>query len=96
VTSVYPRFVESAALTAAIEIVVLKKVVGAVYRPVCEIVPTVAFPPRTLFTYHLTSVLVVFDTVAVICRVPPRLRVAVLGVEVIPTGAESDVESLAG
>ena len=40
---------------------------GAVYRPVAEIVPTVASPPVVPFTFHVTAVLLAFATVAVNC-----------------------------
>ena len=42
---------------------------GAVYRPVAEIVPAVAFPPTTPFTAQATVVLLELPTVAVNCCV---------------------------
>ena len=47
------------------------KLAGAVYRPVASIVPSVAFPPATPFTPHVTAVLVVFVTITVNCCVAP-------------------------
>jgi len=38
---------------------------GAVYRPVAEMVPTVELPPVTPLTAQVTAVFVVFDTVEV-------------------------------
>jgi hypothetical protein len=44
-------------------------VVGAVYNPVLDIVPTVVFPPFTPFTLQVTAVFVVPVTLAVNCCV---------------------------
>jgi hypothetical protein len=52
---------------------------GAVYNPVFEIVPTVAFPPATPFTLHVTRVSVVPVTVAVNACVAPRKTIALVG-----------------
>jgi hypothetical protein len=51
---------------------------GAVYSPVFEIVPTVAFPPATPFTLHVTRVSVVPVTVAVNGCVAPRKTIALI------------------
>jgi hypothetical protein len=40
---------------------------GAVYTPVLEIVPTIAFPPATPFTCHVAFLLLLLLTVAVNC-----------------------------
>ena len=42
-------------------------------------VPSVAFPPRRLFTYQVTAVLVVFVTVAVNCLLFLRRTLALAG-----------------
>lgn len=44
-------------------------VLGALYRPLDEIVPTVPLPPTIPFTFHVTDVLADPCTVAVNCRV---------------------------
>ena len=54
-----------AALTAVtLRLYCVGGVDGAVYRPAVEIVPSVEFPPRIPFTYHLTEVLLDPATVA--------------------------------
>ena len=51
-----PDFVVSAVLVAVIETAAgLGTVVGAVYRPDAEIMPTVLLPPATLFTDQVTD-----------------------------------------
>ena len=60
-------------------------VVGAVYRPLLEIVPFCAFPPATLFTSHCTAVLLEPVTVAWNCCVPPEVTLALVGEIVIET-----------
>jgi hypothetical protein len=52
---------------------------GAVYSPALEIVPTVAFPPSTPFTLHVTRVSVVPVTVAANACVAPRNTIALVG-----------------
>jgi hypothetical protein len=49
-------------------------------------VPTVEFPPVTLFTCHVTAVFEVFATAAVNCLVKPACTLAVLGLIVTETG----------
>ena len=47
------------------------KSAGAVYLPVEEIIPSIAFPPGTPLTAHDTSMFVVFVTVAAkVCELP--------------------------
>jgi len=50
------------------------------------IVPTVAFPPLTPLTCHVTAVFAVFPTVAVNCCVSEVTTVAVLGLTATVTG----------
>src|SRR6266852_5386873 len=52
---------------------------GAVYKPAAVIVPTVAFPPVTPFTCHVTAVFVVPVTVEMNCCVCPGVKFAVAG-----------------
>jgi hypothetical protein len=59
---------------------------GALYRPLVLIVPTVEFPPVTPFTFHITAVFDVFDTVAVNCFVFEIRTVALLGEMLTLTG----------
>jgi hypothetical protein len=60
---------------------------GAVYRPELEIVPTVALPPPTPFTLHVTAVLVEPDTLALNCFVWVTGTEAVDGDTLTVTGA---------
>ncbi|HMC74670.1 MAG TPA: hypothetical protein VKG87_10215, partial [Terriglobales bacterium] len=53
---------------------------GAVNIPVDEIVPTLALPPATPLTFHVTPVLVVLETVALNCKVCPMVTLPVDGV----------------
>jgi hypothetical protein len=67
-----PDFVESAWLVAVTCTVAGDDMsAGAAYMPADVIVPSVAFPPGTPFTLQLTSVSVVFVTVAVKIAWPP-------------------------
>ena len=87
VTVADPDLVESATETAVIVTAAgLGATAGAVYSPVVEMVPTVAFPPFTPFTCHVTAVFEVFVTVAVNCCVKPVTTVAVLGLTATETG----------
>src|SRR2546425_1265934 len=91
VTCAVPILVGSATLTAlTVTGFGLGTVLGAVYRPVTEMVPTVALPPSTSFTNQVTAVLSPpgATTVAVNCCVCPTSTVAVWGVTVtvIPPG----------
>jgi hypothetical protein len=52
---------------------------GAVYSPVPDMVPCVVLPPVTPFTCQITSVFLVFFTVAVNCVVDEVATVAVVG-----------------
>ena len=49
-------------------------------------VPNVAFPPMTPFTFHMTDVLVVLVTVAVNCFVVFTRTLALVGEMLMPTG----------
>lgn len=69
VTTAVADFVSSAALTAETVIVPEGIAFGALYSPLAEIVPSVAFPPATLFTIHVTFVFVAFETEATNCAV---------------------------
>jgi hypothetical protein len=51
--------------------VVSETYAGAVYTPVADTVPSVAFPPATLLTSHVTFVFDAFDTLAMSCTVVP-------------------------
>jgi hypothetical protein len=77
--------VESATLTAVtVTTLGLGTVAGAVYKPVAEIVPTVALPPATLFTAQVTALLKlpVPCTTAANCCVWPTTTLTILGVTV--------------
>jgi len=63
----------------------LGRTAGAVYRPVKEMVPTVALPPMMPFTSQNTAVLVTPVTVAVNCCVLFTCTVADVGVREIMT-----------
>jgi hypothetical protein len=71
-------FVEATTLVAVTITVVLVDTIGAVNRPVAEMVPAVAF--------QLTARLVALVTVAVNCCVPPEETVADAGATVTETG----------
>jgi len=70
--------VVSAALVTVI--VCCPVVVGAVYSPVVEMIPTVAFPPVTPSTAHVTAVFEDPVTVAWNCCVAPAWMAALTGV----------------
>jgi hypothetical protein len=60
---------------------------GAVYTPPAEIVPTVALPPSTPLTCHVTVEFKVLPTVAVKGRVPPfASTLALVGLTATVTG----------
>jgi hypothetical protein len=62
-------------------------VAGAVYRPLAEMVPSVAFPPVTPFTLQVTRVFELPLTVAVYCEELPKVTlVAPLRVSVTVGG----------
>jgi hypothetical protein len=88
VTCAEAVLVESAAETAiTVTVAGEGTVIGAVYTPEDEIMPTVALPPATLLTRQLTAV---FDdpvTEAVNVWVIPVCTLALLGVIDIATGA---------
>ena len=67
-------------------------VLGAVYTPAAEIVPSVEFPPRTLFTFQSTFVVVAPVTVAVNVFVfaLPAVTVAEVG-EIVTVGGATIV-----
>ncbi len=66
VTCEEPERIELAADTAAtVTVAGDGTVIGAVYMPELEMVPTVVLPPATPFTCHVTDVLEEFPTVAV-------------------------------
>jgi hypothetical protein len=89
VTAAVPLRVASATDTAVIVIVAGDgTLVGALYRPTAEIVPTVAFPPVIPFTCQVTAELLAFATdAAKACEPKPAWTVAVAGVTDTPTGA---------
>jgi hypothetical protein len=58
---------------------------GAVYRPVESIVPTCGL------MLHVTAVDEAFVTVAVNCWAPPAVRVALVGLIVMPTVGEGEI-----
>lgn len=62
--------------TATIRGIVDGTVAGALYRPVGEIVPSVAFPPRVPLTIHVTGAFSTPFTVAEYCIVPDTPMVA--------------------
>jgi hypothetical protein len=77
VTWAEPDFVGSACDTAVtVTVLGFGTFAGAVYSPLEEIVPTVEFPPVTLFTSQVTAVFDVPVTVAVNCCVPFAATVA--------------------
>jgi hypothetical protein len=85
VTVAFALLVGSALATAVTVTCTDTLVVGAVYRPLLEIVPFCAFPPTTLFTSHCTVVLLEPVTVAWNCCVPPEVTLALVGEIVIET-----------
>jgi hypothetical protein len=70
-------------------------VIGAAYRPEIEIVPRPALPPALPFTSHVTAVLLVPETLAENCFVPPSCRVALVGVIEMTTGLFDEMETVA-
>jgi hypothetical protein len=90
-------FVVSAALVAVTVIWAgFGNFAGAVYRPVAEIVPTVASPPAVPLTFHVTAVLVVFPTVAENCWVWVMITEEVAGATSIVTEEGGGVGSVTG
>jgi hypothetical protein len=80
VTVADPDLVVSATETAVtVTAAGLGTAAGAVYSPVALIVPTVAFPPVTPFTCHITLVFAAYATLAVNCCVWPVCTIAVPG-----------------
>ena len=88
--------VESAALTAVTATAPAGAggVAGAVYKPLEEIVPTVAFPPAIPFTFQVTAVLEVPLTVAVNCFEVETATDALVGDIDTETGARMLTEEL--
>ena len=77
-------FVMSACRTAlTVTVEGLGGLVGAAYRPVEEIVPTVELPPVMPFTCQITAVFVVPETITVNCIVVPTITVTGLGGETV-------------
>ena len=72
VTVAAADFVGSSTDTAVtVTVACAGSVVGAVYTPATEIVPTVALPPAAPLTFQLTDVSAAFATVARKLCVPP-------------------------
>src|SRR5882672_7710979 len=90
VTVAVSDFVVSATEIAFTVVAPAGTVAGAVYRPLALIVPTVALPPGTVFTCHVTVVFVAFVTVAVNCCIRPVTTVAVFGETVTVTAGGAD------
>jgi hypothetical protein len=67
-------------------------VLGAVYKPVVEMKPTVEVPPVTAFTCQVTAVFVVFATVAVNGWVAPVTTEAEVGERVTVTAVVVEEE----
>jgi hypothetical protein len=79
-------FVVSATLIAVTVTEMLEAtLLGAVYRPLVEIVPVVELPPWTPLTNHVTPVLEVPLTLATNCCFRPGVRAAVVGVTLTAT-----------
>jgi hypothetical protein len=74
-------YVVNAALVAVM--ICEPPVLGAVYKPVASMVPTVLLPPATVSTDHVTPVLLVPSTAAVNCAVAEGATVVLCGVTVI-------------
>jgi hypothetical protein len=68
------------AIHVTVTVLGVENVVGAVYNPVVEIVPVVAFPPTTSSTSQVTLVFASPDSRQVNCSVPPNPTIAVVGV----------------
>lgn len=69
---------------------------GAVYRPPEEIVPTLDVPPKFPFTSQCTAVLLVPETVAENCCAVPSCRLVLVGVTETETGlADDEIETVA-
>jgi hypothetical protein len=79
-------FEGSAALTA-VTFTVLDDgtVLGALYRPVYPMFPTMLLPPATPLTFHDSALLELFWTVAVNCLLLPARTVALAGLTLICT-----------
>jgi hypothetical protein len=86
VTPALAVFVVSAcAIALTVTVAGVGTTLGAVYRPVVEMKPTVVVPPVTPFTCQVTAVLVLFVTAAVNCCVALMLTDAEVGEIVIVT-----------
>jgi hypothetical protein len=70
--------------------------VGAVYDPVAEIVPTVALPPTMPSTRHVTDGSAAFATVAVNVLVAPVCTLDVAGDTATSTGAQASEPAVPG
>jgi hypothetical protein len=64
-----PMVVSACEMAVTATVAGIGTVLGAVYKPVVEMKPTVEVPPVTAFTCQVTAVFVVFATVAVNCWV---------------------------
>ena len=85
-----------AALCAVTTTVVGGIVLGAVYRPPAEIVPTVDVPPRFPLTSQFTELLLVPETVAENCCTVPSCRLVLVGVTETDTRlADDEIETVA-
>jgi hypothetical protein len=62
---------------------------GAAYNPVLPIVPSVALPPTTPFTDHVTAWFVLPVTLPVNCCISPTVMVSAGGLTVTTTGTAS-------
>ena len=85
-----------AALCAVTTTAIVGMVLGAVYRPPAEILPTVDVPPKFPLTSQFTAVLLVPETVAENCCDSPSWRLVLVGVTDTDTGfAEDEIETAA-
>ena len=81
------------AMHVTVTVLGVENVVGAVYSPVVEIVPAVAFPPTTSSTSQVTLVFASPVSRQVNCSVPPNPTIAVVGV-ILTVMVSLDVELL--
>src|SRR5215813_3637858 len=85
-----------AALCAVTTTAVVGIVLGAVYRPPAEIVPTVDVPPKFPLTSQFIELLLVPETVAENCCALPSCRLVLVGVTETETGlADDEMETVA-
>jgi hypothetical protein len=79
--------------TASMRVLAVGMVAGALYRPVVDMVPSVALPPTTPLISHFTAVLVSPATTAVYCSVELTPRFVYPGLTVTVVAARAGAAS---